>query len=383
MQTSQVSAEAGVSGKSGLDVSALGFVGDGLTGFFAPRTQADTMLKELGQAGIRATYNEEYGCYAVPTGAIPDVNHPAVSRFGVDSKSHALWKEDRESQLHLESILFGAADAISNAPEMAKVKETVAETVSPKVVATPERKAESQVTQGDAALYARSQAAAKEGLKLVAAYIRGGLMLAGDRNAERRDQQLKMISEASREEILEVMDRTVKRFQELDNKEKFARFDHAFKNHLPELEKLARAIDHEQAFQDKITSAVQSAGSDNNKEARFVLRGAFMRLEFDDQKRLGGGIVLDPKDKMPMDSLRRGFNALEKSHVERFGMPSGFRLTIGRSEGGVYKAALQSESRPAPAGAGETAADKPADQAGQLSRLQMRRRMMERNSPGM
>jgi hypothetical protein len=61
--------------------------------------------------------------------------------------------------------------------------------------------------------------------------------------------------------------------------------------------------------QDKITSAVQSAGSENNKEAWFVLRGAFMRLEFDDQKRLGGGIVMDPKDKMPMDSLRWCFNA--------------------------------------------------------------------------
>jgi hypothetical protein len=55
---------------------------------------------------------------------------------------------------------------------------------------------------------------------------------------------------------------------------------------------------------------------------------------------------------------------------------------MGRSEGGVYKAALQSENRPASA-AGEKAAEKPADQAGQLSRLQMRRRMMEQNSPGM
>lgn len=382
MQTSQVSVESGAGEKSGLDFAALGLAGEGLTGFFAPRHQVDGMLKDLSQAGIRPVYNEEYGCYAAPAGAVPDQELPSVKRYSVGTPSHASWKQDRESQLHLEDVLFGAADAISRAPEMAKVRETVAETVAPKVTATPERKVENQASQGDTALYARSQAAAKEGLKLVAAYIRGGLMLAGDRNAERRDQQIKMISEASRDEILEVMDRTVKRFQELDNKEKFARFDHAFKNHLPELEKLARAIDHDQAFQDKITAAVQSAGAENNKVARFVLRGAFMRLEFDDQKRLGGGIVLDPKDKMPMDSLRRGFNALEKNHVERFGMPSGFRLTIGRSEGGVYKAALQSENRPAPA-AGEKAAEKPADQAGQLSRLQMRRRMKEQNSPGM
>ncbi|QRM34979.1 hypothetical protein [Microvirga sp. VF16] len=382
MQTSQVSVEAGVSGKSGLDFVAVGLVSEGLTGFFAPRAQADIMIKELGQAGIRASYNEEYGCYAAPTGAIPDVNHPAVQRYGVDSKSHALWKEDRESQLNLEAILFGAADAISREPEMAKVREAAAP-VSAKVASTPPRRQQGQVSDEQVAYSARAEAATQQGLKLVAAYIRGGLMLAGDRNPERRDQQLNMIREASREEITEVLDRTVKRFQELDNKEKFARFDHAIQNHLPEVEKLARAIDHDKAFQDRITWAVENLQSGKNTEAKFVLRGAFMRFEFDDQKRLGGGVTLDQQDKIPMDSLRRGFNALEKIHVERFGMPSGYRLTIGRSEGGVYKAALQSQGRPAPAAEGKPAAEPPAAQPAQLSRLQMRRRMMEQNSQGM
>jgi hypothetical protein len=382
MQTSQVSVEAGVSGKSGLDFVALGLASEGLTGFFAPRAQADTMIKELGQAGIRATYNEEYGCYAAPTGAIPDVNHPAVERYGVDSKSHALWKEDRTSQLNLEAILFGAADAISREPEMAKVGVAAAP-VRAKVASPPPRRQQGQVSDEQVAFSARAEAAAQQGLKLVAAYIRGGLMLAGDRNPERRDQQLNMIREASREEITEVLDRTVKRFQELDNKEKFARFDHAIQNHLPEVEKLARAIDHDKAFQDRITWAVENLQSGKNTKAKFVLRGAFMRFEFDDQKRLGGGVTLDQQDKIPMDSLRRGFNALEKIHVERFGMPSGYRLTIGRSEGGVYKAALQSQGRPAPAAEGKPAAETPAAQPAQLSRLQMRRRMMEQNSQGM
>ncbi|WP_262030514.1 hypothetical protein [Microvirga sp. Mcv34] len=382
MQTSQVSVEAGVSGKSGLDFVALGLVSEGLTGFFAPRAQADTMIKALGQAGIRASYNEEYGCYAAPTGAIPDVNHPAVQRYGVDSKSHALWKEDRASQLNLEAILFGAADAISREPEMAKVREA-ATPVSTKVASTPPRRQQGQVSDEQVAYSARAEAASQQGLKLVAAYIRGGLMLAGDRNPERRDQQLNMIREASREEITEVLDRTVKRFQELDNKEKFARFDHAIQNHLPEVEKLARAIDHDKAFQDRITSAVENLKSGKSTEAKFVLRGAFMRFEFDDQKRLGGGVTLDQQDKIPMDSLRRGFNALEKIHVERFGMPSGYRLTMGRSEGGVYKAALQPQDRPAPATEEKPAAENQAAQPAQLSRLQMRRRMMEQNSQGM
>lgn len=252
------------------------------------------------------TFDATREVYEIPN-AMTSAQHmeELVDPYKEGSRGEARWQKERERAIEGDKLMMRAA----------KIGGEVASNAQVIAARDGVRVAENTPLTGrldpKLAYEARAVAARADGLNFVAQFIKQGFMMASPNGGDRYVTHLKLLNEASPDELREVAGRTSKAYADLGMRETGLRFDHAVKN--------------DPFWKGEYAQAAKSA----DRQAIYQLRGRFMSMPFGKQQAAAPGVGLDNAQLAQFRALHRGFNAIRDRYFELVKEPLTVRITTG------------------------------------------------------
>lgn len=252
------------------------------------------------------TFDATREVYEIPN-AMTSAQHmeELVDPYKEGSRGQARWQKERDRSIEGDKLMMRAA----------KIGGEVASNAQVIAARDGVRVAENTPLTGrldpKLAYEARAVAARADGLNFVAQFVKQGFMMASPNGGDRYVTHLKLLNEASPDELREVAGRTSKAYADLGMRETGLRFDHAVKN--------------DPFWKGEYAQAAKSA----DRQAIYQLRGRFMSMPFGKQQAAAPGVGLDNAQLAQFRALHRGFNAIRDRYFELVKEPLTVRITTG------------------------------------------------------
>lgn len=274
---------------------------------YVPQSDRLPFERSASRLGAEVAFDATRGVYELQAAVTSTIQfEDLVKPYEEGSRGHARWQKEHDRSVGSDERVLQAAKV---AGEMAGNAEIIAARDGVRVAENtpPQSRADR-----DLAYAARSVAAKADGLNFVAQFIKQGFMMASPNGGDRHVAHVKLLSEASPEELREVAARTSQVYSELGTREWMNRFDHAVKN--------------DTFWKGEFAKATRS--SDRGK-AIFDLRGKFMALPFAKQKAAAPDVGLTDAERAQFTALNRGFNAIKDRYFDLVKEPLNIRISTG------------------------------------------------------